>query len=103
MQADTKTSGKSDDRLKVELTYLPVVGFNIDNGTMKSEVRMMFFSQSMVRPCGENCSPRILSVPLTSSGCSWMMLRSLSVSINRPLSNKLASITGEAHAEHEIN
>lgn len=35
---------------------LPRLGFRIESGTMKSEVRMRFFSKSTDSPCGLNKS-----------------------------------------------
>lgn len=70
--------------LSVFARRIPVLGFKILMGSTKSEVRMKFLSQSMLRPWGENCSPRMLSVPSTSSGHSWMMSKFASVSTRRP-------------------
>ncbi len=64
--------------------WMPVVGLRMDSGTTKSDVRMTPLLKSTDSPCGENCSPRMLRVPATSSGHSWMMLSSASVSTRRP-------------------
>lgn len=76
----------STPQTKPQSNYLriPGLGFRIEIGTTKSDVRIRFFSQSILSPWGENCSPRTLSNPFVSSGNSWMMLRSESVSIKRP-------------------
>ena len=63
---------------------LPRLGFRIESGTMKSEVRMMFCLKSIDRPCGLNKSLKMLAVPAASLGCSAMMLKLLSVSTRRP-------------------
>lgn len=59
-------------------------GFRIERGTTKSLVRIMLALKSMLNPCGENCSPRMLRVEGTSSGHSWIMLKFASVSTRRP-------------------
>lgn len=71
-------------RRKVLSVILPRLGFKIERGTIKSEVRMMFLFQSTLRPCGLKLSARILRLDLTSFGCSAMMLKLLSVSTKRP-------------------
>ena len=55
-------------------------GFKMLNGTMKSDVRMIFLSQSIVNPWGENCESKTLNVPAASSGHSCMILLLASVS-----------------------
>jgi hypothetical protein len=66
--------------------WIPLMdaGLRMVSGTTKSEVRMILALKSMERPWGLNCSPRMLSVPSTSSGHSWMMLKLASVSTRRP-------------------
>jgi hypothetical protein len=71
-------------RRRVLARTIPKLGLRIVTGTTKSEVRMMFFSQSTLRPCGENCSPRMLPSPAKSLGCSAIMLKLASVSTSRP-------------------
>lgn len=71
-------------RRRVFARRMPRLGFRMVMGSTKSDVRMSLRSQSMLRPWGENCSPRMLSRPPTSSGHSWMMLKSASVSTRRP-------------------
>lgn len=71
-------------RRRVLARTIPKLGFKIVIGTTKSEVKMMFFSQSTLRPWGENCCPRMLVSPATSLGCSAMMLKLASVSTRRP-------------------
>ena len=61
-------------RRKVLSDILPKLGFKIESGTIKSEVRMMFLSKLTVRPCGLKLSARMLALPATSSGNSPMML-----------------------------
>lgn len=56
----------------------------IVTGTIKSEVKMSFLSQSIVRPWGENWSLRMSRVEEKSSGHSWMMLKLASVSTRWP-------------------
>ena len=73
-------------RRSVLARWIPAAdaGLRIVTGTTKSDVRMIFLFQSMLRPWGENCWPRMLSVESTSSGHSWMMLKFASVSMRRP-------------------
>jgi hypothetical protein len=63
---------------------MPRLGFRMVTGATKSDVRMMFLFQSTVRPWGSNCSPRMLSMPLVSSGHSWIISKLASVSTRRP-------------------
>lgn len=71
-------------RRRVFARLMPRVGLRMVTGSTKSEVRMNFLSQSMLRPCGENCSPRMFNRLAGSSGHSWMMLKLASVSTRRP-------------------
>lgn len=63
---------------------LPALGFKIESGTIKSEVRMIFLFQSTVRPWGLKLSVMMFKVPALSSGNWWRMLPCLSVSTRRP-------------------
>lgn len=73
-------------RRRVLSETLPRLGFKIERGTIKSEVRIMFLSQSTLRPCGLKLSASMLAFDATSVsfGCSAMMLKLLSVSTSRP-------------------
>lgn len=70
-------------RRVLSLTF-PSVGFKIDKGTIKSDVRMTFFCQSTVRPWGLKFSPRTFAIPAGSSGNSWVISPSALVSTRRP-------------------
>jgi hypothetical protein len=63
---------------------MPRDGFRIVTGITKSDVRMMFFSQSTVSPWGLKFSPKMLALPAISSGHSLMILKLSSVSTSRP-------------------
>ena len=71
-------------RRRVSSEILPRLGFKIDRGTIKSEVRMIFLFQSTVSPCGLKFLASMLALDLMSFGCSAMMLKLLSVSTKRP-------------------
>lgn len=70
--------------LKVLALIVPKLGLRTERGTTKSEVRIIFFSKSTLRPWGENWSARMLTCPARSSG-HWPMMSKLAlVSIRRP-------------------
>jgi hypothetical protein len=71
-------------RRSVLATTLPRLGFKTVIGMTKSEVKMMFLFQSIVRPWGENCSLRMFKVPAMSFGHSAMMSKFAFVSTRRP-------------------
>ena len=71
-------------RRRVSSLILPRLGFKIESGMMKSEVRMSPLFQSTLRPWGLNLSLMIFKFPATSLGCSAMMSKLLSVSTRRP-------------------
>lgn len=71
-------------RRRVLSEILPRLGFKIESGTIKSEVRMIFLFQSTLRPWGLKLSASMLAFDAASFGCSAMMLNWLSVSTSRP-------------------
>jgi len=68
----------SSQRRRVLAFWMPIAeaGLRMVTGTTKSEVRIMFLLKSMLRPCGLNCSPRMLSVCWRDVRCVLWATRS---------------------------
>lgn len=71
-------------RRRVLSLIFPSVGFKIVKGTIKSDVRITFLSQSTVRPWGLKLSWRMFKFPGASSGNWWMISPCALVSTRRP-------------------
>lgn len=68
----------SSQRRRVLAFWIPIAeaGLRMVTGTTKSEVRIMFLLKSILRPCGLNCSPRMLSVCWRDVRCAWYAMES---------------------------